>query len=306
MDYCVSTANGSLKGTTTMSKSTSAPAAPNPAATAAAQGAVNKDAVRESALVNQIGTEGPGGKTYYSGEVGSPDRKLVTELNPTSQQTFDAQQRIGNQLSGYGEQLAGQVSKGPAEFNLSGLPSAPWEGDRSGAIKSVEDATYQRGYNLLQPEFTRQSDDLQTRLANQGITSGSEAYDRELNRFDDSQNRAYSDLALASVGAGRAEDSRLFSLGSSGRSQALGERLTERTQPMNELAAILQGSPAISSPQGVNPGQYAVQPGDVQGATNMAYQGALGNFQQGQANQNAMVGNMFNLGGSLGAAYMMG
>lgn len=282
-----------------------APAAPDPARTAAAQAQANKEAVRESALVNQIGTEGPWGKTYFRGEVGEPDRTQVTELSDASQNVYNSQQNVAQTLAGYGEQLAGQVSNGPAEFSLDGLPSAPWEQDRAAMAKSLEDATYQRGYNLLAPEFDRSRDSLETRLANQGITMGSEAYTTEMDRFADSKNRALTDLSLASVGAGRAEDSRLFGLGTSGRSQALGEQLTERTQPMNELSAILQGAPALGTPQGVNPGQYGVQPGDIQGATNMAYQGALNSYNQGNANRNAMVGNLFGLGGTLGGAAIL-
>lgn len=283
----------------------SAPPPPDPAATAQAQGQANKEAVRESAVVNQIGTEGPWGRTYFSGDIGSPDRKQVTELSDTGQAVYDSQSNISQTLGGYGQQLADIVAKGPASFSMEGLPSAPWEQDRSDAMKSVEDATYQRGFNLLQPEFERSRDSLETRLANQGITMGSDAYNTELNRFDDSQNRALTDLSLASVNAGRAEDSRLFGLGQSGRNQALSERLTERTQPMNELAAILKGSPALGTPQGVNPGQYGVQPGDIQGATQAAYQGALANYQTQQGARNGMMGNLFNLGGTLGSAYMM-
>lgn len=283
----------------------SAPTAPDPGAVAAAQAGANKEAVRESATVNQIGSEGPWGRTYYEGDIGSPERRYVTELTDTGQQTFDNQQQIGNTLSGYGQELAGQVANGPAEFNLDGLPSAPWEQDLAAGAKSVEDATYQRGANLLQPDFQRQSDALQTQLANQGLTVGSEAYNNEMNRVQDSQNRALSDLSLASVGAGRQEQSRLFSLGSSGRSQALGEQLTERTQPMNELAALLQGAPAIQSPQGAGGAQYSVQPGDVQGASMAAYQGALNNYNQQQGSQNAMFGNLFGLGGTLGGAAIL-
>lgn len=281
------------------------PAAPDPAATAAAQGQANKEAVRESALVNQIGTEGPWGKTYFTGEVGAPDRTQVTELSGASQDVYNKQQQIAQTLSGYGTDLAGQVAQGPAQFTLDGLPAAPWDTDRSDAIGAVEKATYDRGYNLLQPEFERSEDSLRTLLANQGVTEGSEAWTTEMDRLSDSQNRALTDLSLASVNAGRAEDSRLFGLGQSGRNQALGEQLTERTQPMNELAAILQGSPALGTPQGVNPGQYGVQPGDIQGATNMAYQGALANSQASQAARQSATNNLFGLGGTLGAAYIL-
>lgn len=283
-------------------RSPKAPPPPDPYATAAAQSAANKEAVRETALVNQIGTQGPWGRTYYTGKVGSPDRTQVTELNPVAQQAFNSQQDIARQLAGYGQQLAGQVAQGPAQLDFNGLPAAPWEQNLADQAKALEDATYQRSYNMLQPEFDRRRNELDTRLANMGITMGSEAYNAEKQRLADQQNRALTDLALASVGAGRQEQSRLFGLGSAGRQAALSELLLKRTQPMNELSAILQGAPALPAPQPVSPGQYAVQPGNVQGAINTAYQGALQNYQQQQAARNAMMGNLFSLGGTLGAA----
>lgn len=282
----------------------SAPPPPDPYATAAAQSAANKDAVRESALVNQIGTIGPWGRTYYTGEIGSPDRAQVIELSPAAQQTFESQQDIARQLAGYGRQLAGQVSQGPAELDLGNLPPAPWDQNLSEQAKALEDATYQRSYQMLKPEFDRRREELNNRLANMGITMGSEAYNTEQRRLADQQNRALNDLALASVGAGRQEQSRLFGLDSAARNAALSELLLKRTQPMNELSALLQGSPALATPQPASPGQYAVQPGNVQGAINTAYQGALQNYQQQQANRNALMGNLFGLGGTLGAALL--
>ena len=60
----------------------SAPAAPDPYATAAAQASANSAAVRESALMNQIGQNTPYGNLFYSGEIGSPDRAVNTTLAP--------------------------------------------------------------------------------------------------------------------------------------------------------------------------------------------------------------------------------
>lgn len=281
-------------------KSGGAPAAPDPRETARVQGAMNKEAVRESAKVNQIGTQGPQGKTYYTGEIGGPDRTLVTELNPTAQKAFDNQQNITLGLSQYGNKLADDIG-GLGTFSLSGLPSAPWEADRSEMVGDLEKSTYDRAYNLMADDFERQDDQLNTYLETRGITAGSDAWKDANSQVAENRGRTLNDLALASVSAGRAEDSRLFNQGLTARNQGINEMITERTQPMNELSALLQGSPAISAPQSVAPGQYAVQPGDYQGAAALAYQGALNNANS----NNAFMSNLLGLGGQIGSAFML-
>lgn len=327
-------------------KGGSAPNPPDPAATAAAQAGANKEAVRESALVNQIGTIAPWGQTYYTGEVGSPGRTQVTELSPITQQLYNQQGNVATNLMGAAETLAPQIRYRDA-FSLSGLPGygttqarsytgdnlpeAPWQRDRAADIARAEQATFDRSYNLLADDLAQEEGRLETRLANKGITLGSDAYRDATSDFRSDRGRRLNDLALASVAAGRAEDSRLFGLGSQARtqafgegadlaqlarsedqrmfanqnalrSQALGDRLLERAQPMNELAAILQGSPAMGAPSPVNPGQYGVQPGDIQGATNLAYQGQLQNWQNRQNNMNSTFGNLLSLGGTVAGA----
>lgn len=282
----------------------SPPPAPDPAATAAAQGQANKEAVRETALVNQIGTIGPGGRTYYTGSIGDPDRTMVTELSPSGQQVYDSRQDIAARLGSYGQQLAGQVGNGPAAFSLDGLPAAPWERDYTRDVSSLERATYDRGANLLSPEFDRREESLRTQLANQGITIGSEAYDRELNRFGDERARAMNDLSLASVAAGRQEQSRLYGMDSASRGSATNEMLLKRTQPMNELAALLQGSPALAAPLGGSGSNLRVEPADYQGAANMAYQGALNNYQDQQQQSQAAISNLMGAAGLGLGAYM--
>ena len=75
--------------------SSAAPAAPDPVATANAQAAANKEAVRESALVNQINQVTPYGTLKYTGEVGAPDRTATTTLSPAQQQMLDLTNQAG-------------------------------------------------------------------------------------------------------------------------------------------------------------------------------------------------------------------
>ena len=74
----------------------------------------------------------------------------------------------------------------------------------------LERATFERGLNRVDPYFEQQRAAMAQRLANQGLPIGSEAYNEELNRFDRSRSDALENLALSSIGAGRAEQGRLF------------------------------------------------------------------------------------------------
>lgn len=92
-------------------------------------------------------------------------------------------------------------------------------------MASLEGATFDRGYNRLRPGMEDARRALTTRLANQGIVAGSEAYNAELDRLDRSQNSALENLALSSVAAGRGEHSRLTGLAAALQGQEFGQQM---------------------------------------------------------------------------------
>lgn len=73
------------------------------------------------------------------------------------------------------------------------------------------------------------------------------------------------------------ENLQQFNVDQTLRQQGINEKLLERTQPFNELAAIMQGSPAITAPQGANPAQYQVAPADIAGLIQNQYEAKAGN-----------------------------
>ncbi len=68
-----------------------------------------------------------------------------------------------------------------------------------GARQRAEQATYNSYANLMQPTFANQTDDLQARLANQGLAVGSEAYQRAMNDLQNNQNNALNQAVYQSV-----------------------------------------------------------------------------------------------------------
>jgi len=290
-----------------MGKSSKAPPPPDPSASVNAQAAANKDAIYESARVNQINQNTPYGSVNFTGEIGSPDRTQNINLAPAQQQQLDLQNQIAIALGNLANQRTGQIATDPLSFD--GIPQAPGVGDFSGDRQKVEQATYDRALNLMRPEFDRQRRRTETDLITRGLPGAgpaggaSEAYASEMDRLGDSQNRALTDASLAAIQAGGAEQSRLFGLGQSARQQGINEAQTLRAQPFNELAAFLQGSPALQSPQAAPVSQYQMAAPDVMGAINTAYAGQLNNYNQQRQSNNALMGGIFGLGGSaLGGA----
>jgi hypothetical protein len=265
----------------------SPPAAPDPAAVASAQSAANADAVQKSAEVNQINQVSPFGSQTYSGTIGQPDRTLTTTLNSTDQRTLDQQRALANSLTGMAQTRAGQIPN--SAFDISGAPKAI--DPNATNLKQVQDAVYERNTAYLDPQFDQGQHDLETKLANQGIPIGSEAYTRAMGDFSRSKEQAYSDARDAAIQAGDTAQSQQFGLSQAAHTQGVQDILTQRTQPMNELAALLQGAPALNTPSFGAPAQYQVAPADVTGAyglnqsaKNTAYQGGVASANAGNAN----------------------
>lgn len=266
----------------------SGPSPPDPMETAQAQQQANAEAVRESALVNQIGQVTPYGTVRYEGEVGSPDRKQIVELGAGQQRVLDAQTGIAGTLGDLGltqaQALGGQLGQ---PFSLGGLGQMSTGMDARNAAESAL-------LGRLEPMMARDEDALRNRLANQGITQGSEAYSNAMSDFSQGRN----DARLAAVAAAGGEQSRQFGMDQAARQQQISELLTQRQQPINELAALLQGAPAITTVQPNQSAQYSLQAPDIMGAT-------MAQYNAKAANDASKMGGLYGLGGALGGAGIM-
>lgn len=68
-----------------------------------------------------------------------------------------------------------------------------------GARQRAELATYHNYVDMMQPTFNQQADDLQARLVNQGLTVGSEAYQRAMNDLQNNQNNSLQQAVYQAV-----------------------------------------------------------------------------------------------------------
>lgn len=264
-----------------------APAPPDPKEVSAAQTGTNVSTAIANALmqnVNQIGADGSS-LTYnqtgssdftdpYTGlKTAIPQFTATQKLSAPAQSIFDTTQGAQQNMATAGKNLSG---------NVASLYSQPWNADTS----AIERRLFDLGSKTLDPKFAQQRSDLQTQLSNQGIKLGSDAYTRAVSDLGNTQDSAYNDLALR------------------GRGQAFGELQAQRNQPLNELSALLSGS-QVSMPN-YNPNTpQAIPTTDNAGLINQNYQQKLAAWQQDMTNKGGMLGGLFNLGGTLGAAKIM-
>lgn len=268
----------------------SGPSAPNPARTAEAQAQANAEAVRESARVNQVEQITPFGRVFYEDGPDPNDplinRRQITELTPEAQAIFNQQQALTGYLTNLAHQRAGQIQ--PMPFSLENAPALPGVDDFEGARANAEQAAYARALGLLNPGFRDQSRGLEQTISNRGLPFAGEAATRLRDNLSRRQNDARLAAARDAVQTGGQEQSRLFGLAQAARQQAINDALLQRAQPMNELAALIQGAPALQAPPAAAVPQYQVQAPDIAGITQQAY-----NTQQSAAN------NALNLTGGL-------
>jgi hypothetical protein len=251
-----------------------APKPTDPKLTSAAATGTNVSTAIANAFLTNMNETGPDGtKTFdqtgmtsitdpYTGKTYQVPRFSVTTTLSDAQQAIKGQQdaasmnlaSLGNNLSGQlGQQLTGNFKLGN---------------------EAVESRLMDLGRKRLDPMFAQRDEDLRTRLANQGIKAGSQAYDREMGLMGQQQNDAYNNLLLQ------------------GRGQASQELLTEDNQRINQISALLNGG-QVSMPN-------FMTGANVQGAATTDNASIIGNYdnakmnqwQQNQAAMGSMIGGL--------------
>ncbi len=283
-------------------KGGSAPQAPNPAATAAAQGAANKDTAIAQATLNRIDEYTPYGNSVYSPTGGTDVNgitpyKRTTTLDPAQQSIVDKQTAISGQLNDLAGNQISRVGDAISQpFSYSGMPAAPTAD--STARQQTIDALYGQATSRLDPRFAQDQTQLQTDLANQGIGVGSTAYNSSLESFGRPKNAAYTSALNQAIASGGGEQSRLFGLQGNERTRAIQEAAYLRNTPLNEASALMGAGGGITNPQFSPAPQTAIGSTDVTGPTALAYQGQMNAYNQRVGSSNAAMGGLFGLAGA--------
>lgn len=235
-----------------------------------------RGAAEATANANRVNYTTPYGGLQYSQDPNGQWTGNVT-LSPEQQQLQNQNTQTSLNLAGLQDQASGRVAQTMGQsFDQSSLPQAPVNAGTTGQTAMM---------NRLEPQFNRDEERLRTRLANQGIMQGSEAYNAEMGNFDQRRNDAYSQAALQGI-----------NLDTQGRQNALQEQSYFRSQPLNELNALRTGS-QVQNPsfQGIPQTQGAnyLAAAQLQGNDNLA------GFNAGQASNNNMMSGLFGIGSQL-------
>ena len=261
----------------------SAPAAPDYSGAAQATAAGNIEAARVATAANRVNQVTPYGNLNYavtgSDPYGNPTWTATQTLSPAQQQLLDYQNQASlglGRLAGQGLGYVENMLQTP--FDTSKLPSTGFNPSQ----------TYQEAYmQRLAPQLQQGREQLQQRLANQGIDIGSEAYDRAMQ----SQAQRENDLLLGATTQG-------FGVGQQARQSALQEQAYLRNEPLNTLSAVRTGA-QVQGPQFVNSAQQATTAGpDLLGAAGMGYNAQMGDFNARQAAQANLNQGLYSLGGA--------
>lgn len=251
-----------------------APPPPDPRQTSAAQTGTNVGTAIANTMMQNVDQFTPyGSLTYdqtgtytyrdpYTGQSYEiPTFSATTRLSPEEQQKLTASQGAEINLAELAQERSG--------FLRDYLPN-------TGAMTdAIDNKLFDYGRARLDPRFERETEALRTRLANQGIAPGSEAYNREMELLGQTKNDAYNQLMLQ------------------GRNTALGEV----NMPINQITALLSGS-QVQNPNVAMNTPAGIPTTDVAGLINQNYNQRLSQWQANQAGRNSLMGGLFGLAGN--------
>jgi hypothetical protein len=147
--------------------------------------------------------------------------------------------------------------------------------------QGTTDALYEANKQYLDPQFAQAQSKLESQLANQGITRGSEAYNNAMLNFNNQKQQAYTDARNQAIGQGTAAAQGMFGMGL--QSAQFGNTALGQQFGQNVTAQQLANASAQQNNQNAQVNM---------GLTNQAYGQQFGqNLQAGQFGNAAVAQN---------------
>lgn len=270
--------------------SPSQPAAPDPYATAAAQGAADKESAITSTRLSAIDQVTPYGNLTYTetaGVDGTPKFTATQTLSPEQQQLYDLNSQASIQFGEAANQQFGAVSDAlSSPLDYSSLGAAPT------INQDVRQQTADAMYARINPQLQADEDRLRTMLANRGINDpNSDAYKAEMDAF----NRQVADTRLAIDAQAGNEMAMQYQLQSAERDRAINEMVQQRQIPLNEAIAMVNGS-QVQGPSFVGTPSTQVASAPVADSIYGSSSIAANNYAQDVSANNAALQGLFGLG----------
>ena len=261
-----------------MGKSSSPPPPPDYAAAANATAAGNLEASKFATRANRADQRTPYGSLTWR-ELGGDRWEQNINLTPQGQGLLDQDQKTSQGLANLQDTATGRVAAQQARgYGDENLPPATFNPG-----ETAQAAIMRR----MQPQLDRSRASAETRLANQGIQQGSEAWRNAQTDIGNQENDAYSQAALQGISAGQ-----------QGRQQGIQEQQYFNSRDMNQLNALRTGS-QVNNPTFSNYAQQQTTAGpDLLGAANSQYGAAMDGVNASNAQSQALMSGLFSLGGA--------
>lgn len=258
----------------------SAPKPPDPKDTSAASTSTNVGTAIANAMLGNVSEITPYGSTsveqtgmykwydpYTKKTYKVPTFERTTKLDPMQRKILNQQNAADLNLALLAKNQSGFLDEYMKEpFSYDPVKHEDW-------ALGVYD-------KLNAPKEAQTDEALRTRLANQGLKVGSEAYNRELQNLQTSTQDARNKFLLDSYQTG------------------MSTAQAERNQPINEITALLSGS-QVSQPNFMGANMPTIPTTDVAGLINTNYDQKFNRYQLAQQQQQQMLGGLFGLGASL-------
>lgn len=271
------------------------PPAPDYTSAAIATGESGIENTRLQGRINRPDEYTPiGSRTWTE----TPGDKWTANINlsPTMQALLEQQGRVSQYTGNVGESTLGRVQGAfNTPFPIQDIPGVQMPNDaRRSALSSAM-------LSRLEPKFARDEDALRTRLANQGIMQGSDAYNTELENFGQGRTDARIQADLA---AGK-DLATQYGMESGERGRAIQEAAYLRNLPLSELNALRTGAqpqmPQFQAYSGVG----APPATNFLGAAQAGYGSALDAYNAQAAQSGNLLSGLFGIGGAaLGSPWL--
>lgn len=219
------------------------------------------------------------------------------------------------------------------DIDMRGVPKLIGGDDLVKDLQTQRDSLYKQQSAYLDPQWQQREHDLENKLVQQGVMQNSDAWNRAMDDMGRQRTFDYNQARESAITGGGAEQSRLFGMGlasnqnaysqamnnamfhnnaqsqrfgqgvtnanlqNQGRTQSINETNYLRQQPLNELNSLRTGS-QVTAPQFGGTPQSNVAGTDIAGLTQQNYNNQLGAYNAQMAQNNSILGGLFNLGGS--------
>lgn len=265
---------------------------------ATAQAGASQNAINQQTSANRVDQNNPTGSLSWSQDPNTGQWTQNVSLAGAQQDALTAQQNLQA-----GRSTAAQGLLGQATSNLSN----PIDTSNFTSLYNVgtPGQTNQAAQNAVMGQVTpiiQQNDKaLQSQLANQGITAGSEAYQNAMDQQARNDNNMNLQAVQAGFAQGNTDVTNNINTGTYDQNQnayQLAQAQTLRNQPLTDINNLTSGQ-AVTQPSFGTYGQAgAATPANYLGAAQSNYNAALDSSNASAASTASQNAGLFGLGGA--------